>query len=96
VPWIVDVAPEILDADKSGGWTVGYLSAFVLFAAGWVLFGLAGLRAGVLPRGPSIGIMGAGLIGFMAGSPPYAVPLGLSLVWMGLRLTREPARRSAG
>jgi len=96
VPWIVDVAPEILDADKSGGWTVGYLSAFVLFAAGWVLFGFAGLRGGVLPRAPSIGIMGAGLIGFMAASPPYAVPLGLALVWMGLRLTRQPARRSAG
>ena len=96
VPWIVDVAPEILDADKSGGWILGYFSAYVLFAAGWVLFGYAALRAGVLPRGPSIAIMGAGLIGFMAASPPYAVPLGLALVWMGLRLTREPARRSAG
>jgi hypothetical protein len=95
VPWIVDVAPEILDAEKSGGWTLGYMSAFVLFAAGWVLFGFTGLRTGVLPRGPSIAIMGAGFIGFLAASPPYAVPLGIALLWMGLRLTREKAQRRA-
>jgi len=96
VPWMIDVAPELLDADKSGGWIVGYFSSYVLFAAGWVLFGYAALRAGVLPRGPSIAIVAAGIVGFLAASPPYAVPLGLALVWMGLRLTREPARRSAG
>jgi len=93
VPWIVSVAPEILEADKSGEWILGYISAFVLFAAGWVLFGFTALRTGVLPRGPSVAIMGAGLIGFMAASPPYAVPLGIALVWMGLRLSKGSARR---
>jgi hypothetical protein len=96
VPWMIDVAPELLAADKSGGWIAGYFSSYLLFAAGWVLFGYAALRAGVLPRAPSIAIVVAGMVGFLAASPPYAVPLGLALVWMGLRLTSEQARRSAG
>ena len=95
VPWIVDVAPEILDADKSGEWILGYVSAFVLFAAGWVLFGFAALRTGVLPRGPSIAIMGAGLIGFMAGVAPVRRPAGNRPRLDGIAALQGAARRNA-
>jgi hypothetical protein len=49
-PWLAEVVPEVLTAEKTTLWTAGYLSSFVLFAAGWVLFGLASLRARVFPR----------------------------------------------
>ena len=63
-----------------------------LFAVGWVLFGLASLRARVFPVLISIAIIVGGLVGFLAAAPPYGVALGLALVGLGAWLMRaEPS-----
>lgn len=59
--------------------TVGYLSSYVLFALGWVLFGLSSLRARLLPGALSIAIVVGGLVGFKAASPPFGLALGVAL-----------------
>ena len=88
VPWLADVVPEVLTAEKTMFWKVGYLSSYLLFAIGWVLFGLASLRARVFPRLISLAIVVAGIIGFLAARPPYGVPLGLALLSLGIWMVR--------
>lgn len=75
-PWAVAVAPELLTAEKAPIWQVGYLSSYLLFAVGWTLFGVACVRARVLPLAVSAAIAVGGLVGFFAAMPPFGVPLG--------------------
>jgi hypothetical protein len=76
--------------------TVFALTGFVGYVLGGLLFGIATLRAGILPRWP------AGLLAFAAVSPPLlasllphpldrilAVPMGLALAWLGYALWSE-------
>jgi hypothetical protein len=69
-------------------WKVGYLSSYVLFSLGWVLFGLASLRARVFPRLISLAIVVGGAIGFLAAQPPYGIALGLALLSLGIWMVR--------
>ena len=61
---------------------VGVMAAWfvsvVLFSLGWMLFGLASLRARVFPRALSVAVVIGGLIGFQAAMPPWGVALGLA------------------
>jgi hypothetical protein len=82
-PWLVEVAPQIVTAESKGIWVIGYFSSYVLFALGWVMFGLASLRARVFPVRISVALVVGGLIGFLAALPPFGVPLGLALMWLG-------------
>jgi hypothetical protein len=87
-PWLVEVVPQVLTAEKTTIWMIGYLSSYLLFALGWVLFGLASLRARVFPAAVSLAIVVGGVIGFQAASPPYGVPLGLAILWLGAWMIR--------
>jgi hypothetical protein len=65
-----------------------------LFLAGTVLFGIATLRAGIVPRLASVlfafGVFLAGPAVALIGSPRLAaVPIGLGLAWMGFALWSE-------
>jgi hypothetical protein len=82
-PWLAEVVPQILTAERKGIWVIGYFSSYVLFALGWGMFGLASLRARVFPVRISVALVVGGLIGFLAASPPWGVPLGLALMWLG-------------
>jgi hypothetical protein len=93
VPWLAGVVPRILTAEKTLFWQVGYLSSYILFSIGWVLFGIASLRARVFPRFISLAIVVGGLIGFLAARPPYGVALGLALLSLGIWIVRT--RRAA-
>ena len=93
VPWLAGEVPEILTAEKTLFWQVGYYSSYLLFAIGWVLFGLASLRARVFPRLISLAIVAGGIIGFLAARPPYGVALGLALLSLGIWMVRT--RRAA-
>jgi hypothetical protein len=92
--YMADAAPEyvdpgFLDADPSGALIMGVLLTFVLFAMGWLLFGLASLQARVLPRGASILlIIGAVLffVLFMLELPGPTVVFCAALAWMGYAL----------
>jgi len=87
-PWLAEVVPQVLTAEKTTIWQVGYLSSYILFSIGWLLFGLASLRAGVFPRLISLAIVAGGIIGFLAAKPPYGVALGLALLSLGIWMVR--------
>jgi hypothetical protein len=95
VPWLAEVAPEALHK-PSGLLVIGAFTSYVLFASGWVLFGLANLRARVLPVVISLAIVAGGVVGFSALVPPFFIPLGLALVWLGVWIlkTTKATRQS--
>ncbi len=90
-PWVVRIAPETLVAEKSALLSVGAVSSYLLFAIGWVAFGLASLRARVFPTAICIAIVIAGGIGFLAAAPPWGVPIGLAIGWLGVWMVRASA-----
>ncbi|HEY4189753.1 MAG TPA: hypothetical protein VGM28_04960 [Candidatus Limnocylindrales bacterium] len=89
VPWLGDVAPPSLHL-AGGMLMLGAFSSYVLFAVGWILFGLASIRARVFPLPISIALIVGGLIGFQAAMPPFAIPLALALIALGIWLVRSP------
>ena len=87
VPWLGDVAPAAFHL-AGGTLVIGAFTGYVLFAVGWVLFGLASLRARVFPRPISIAIVIGGVIGFQAALPPFAIPLALAIGALGIWMIR--------
>ena len=94
VTYLADTAPEVLDADPGGLLVIGAVSSYLLFAIGWALFGIASLRAGVFPRAICVAIVIGGLIGFQALLPPFGIPLGLAMIWLGVWMIRTPVPAS--
>jgi hypothetical protein len=72
---------------------LGALASYLSFAAGWALFGLAGLRAGVFPRALCVAMTVSGVLGFRALLSPYGVPLGVTMAWLGVWMIRSGRRR---
>jgi hypothetical protein len=89
-PWLATVAPRALPpfTQPSGTLAIGGFSSYVLFALGWLLFGIAGLRARVLPAAISLAIMVGGMLGFFALMPPFGAPLGLAVAASGAWMLR--------
>ena len=87
VPWLGDVAPEAFN-QVGGLLMVGGFTSYVLFAAGWALFGLASLRARVFPMAISMVIIAGGIIGFQALIPPFGLPLAVAITSLGVWMTR--------
>jgi hypothetical protein len=87
VPWLGDVAPDVF-SQAGGILMVGGFTSYVLFAAGWALFGLASLRARVFPMTISLTIIAGGVIGFQALIPPYGLPLAVAITSLGVWMTR--------
>ena len=69
VPRLAEVAPEVMDTFARSRLLVGGLTSFVLFGIGWVLYGIASVRARVFPAAISWAIVAGGLLS--------AVPIGL-------------------
>jgi hypothetical protein len=84
--WLAGAAPQLLEANPSGTLAAGITLSYFLFALGWLLFGLASLRARVLPRSASV-LLIVGSILFIIISllefPFESVVLGAALAWMG-------------
>ena len=90
VPWLVQVAPTVVSADRSGSLLMtGWLISVVLFSLGWIMFGLASSGARIFPRALSIAVAIGGLIGFKAATAPWGVALGLAVAALGLWLVRQ-------
>ena len=96
VPWLAHVAPSAILAGGSGTLVVGGLSSYLLFAFGWVAFGLAGWRRPHVPRGPRRRVRRRGPAGLRAGLPPYGIPVGLAMAGLGWWITRNPVMAAAG
>jgi len=95
VTYLADTAPAVLDADPAGLIVIGAVSSYLLFAIGWTLFGLSSLRAGVFPRAICVAIVIGGLLGFQSLLPPFGIPLGLAMIWLGVWMIRTPIRAEA-
>jgi hypothetical protein len=100
VPWLAaGPGGEALTGDPSTLMAVGAISSYLLFAAGWTLFGIAGARARVFPVAVSIALVIGGIVGFRALLAPGGIPLGAAVVALGTwMLVHGPADRrpSAG
>jgi hypothetical protein len=97
VPWLVDIAPEVYIKGPSGMLPIGAGVSFVLFAIGWVLFGIASLHARIFPSAISIAIVVGGIAGFQAlATPPLGAILGLAMAWLGVWMMWTPAGRTIG
>ncbi|MGH3667454.1 MAG: hypothetical protein ACRDWF_04695 [Acidimicrobiia bacterium] len=94
VPRTAEVAPEVMDTFVGGRLLMGGVLSFALFGLGWVLFGIASLRARVFPAAISVAIL---VGGFLSGVPigiPYltgGVILGVAIVWLGAWMRRTTA-----
>ena len=70
MPRMAEIAPQVMDTFTGGRLLIGGLSSFALFGIGWVLFGVASLRAHVFPTAVSISILVGGLLS--------GVPIGIT------------------
>lgn len=99
VPRLAEVAPETMDTFASSRLLLGGLTSFALFGIGWILYGLASVRAGVFPAALSWAVVAGG---FLSGVPIGLVYLsgsailGLAFIMLGawwLRSGRPPDPR---
>jgi hypothetical protein len=90
-PWIADVAPGAILAGGSGMLAIGGLSSYVLFALGWMVFGIAGWRSRMFPAWIGVAFVVAGVLGYNAGLPPYGTPIGLVMAALGSWIIRTGA-----
>lgn len=81
VPILVDTAPELLDA----GPPLGIILSFGIFALGWLLFGVAALRARVYPRWAALLLIVGAVLSFLP-LPLSTAPFGVAVAWLGLIL----------
>ena len=88
-PQIAAVAPEVMSGAITGSMAVGAAATFGLFAVGWTIFGVATFRANVFPRPAAALLIVGGLVGILAGSTPYQVPLAIAVGWIGVSLMRS-------
>jgi len=75
-------APEFLDL---GGRFPGFFSALLIYAVGWLLFGLASLRARIYPRAPVVLLIVGAAIDLLA-SPLSGLVIDAAFVWVGFVL----------
>ena len=87
-PRIADLAPQVMDGAVTGSMAVGAAMTFGLFALGWTVFGIATFRANVYPRAAASLLGIGGVIGILALSTPYQVPLAAAIGWIGYSLNR--------
>jgi hypothetical protein len=93
MPQIAAVAPQVVTGAVTGSMMVGAVATFGLFSAGWTLFGIATYRARIYPRAAAILLIVGGVVGILALSTPYQVPLAVAIGWMGSSLILpQPAK----
>lgn len=88
VPWLADTVPMAFDTQPTALLAIGAISSYLLFSLGWMLFGLASLRARVFPRPISAALVIGGLAGWSALLSPFGIPLGLAMGSLGVWMLR--------
>lgn len=103
LPPLAPVSPEFVDSllgivnQHPGPLDIGALGTFygvlsVLYLLGGILLGVATVRAGVLPKIPSIVLVVAAIATPAAALLPHelqryvAIPMGIAFIWLGLAL----------
>jgi hypothetical protein len=84
VPWLAEGPfPQVLSSDPSILFALGAISSYLLFAIGWVSFGVASLRAQVFPVWISVFVVIGGIAGYKALLSPWGIPLGVAVSTLG-------------
>lgn len=92
IPRIATKAPEVLGLPPSGSVLVGAIATVGLYTVGWILFGLAALRARAFPRAAGLLLLlTGGLAGPLVLLTPYQIPFAIAIGWIGYTLERESA-----
>jgi hypothetical protein len=94
VPWLAGgPAPQSLTAEPSVTFALGAILSYAFFAAGWVLFGIASVRARVFPLAIAILVILGGIAGWWALVAPGGIPLGVAFtilgIWIVVRTNRS-------
>ncbi len=91
-------APAFLDAEEvAGPLDMGFMLSGIAVAVGWVLFGVATLRARVFPRKAAIVLMIGALLTVLP-LPATTLVIDVAVAWLGLTLLsgqRTSAERTA-
>ncbi len=85
VPVLAQAAPELLAEGPSGRLAYGFALSFPLFSLGWLLFGIALLRARVYPRVAAVLFIIGALLTFVP-VPGFGIVLGVAVTWLGYAL----------
>lgn len=80
-PLLATEAPEFLETEP-----FGFVLSFTIFALGWLLFGVATLRARVYPRWAAVLLIVGAVITFFPFLPTPAVVLGVAVACLGFLL----------
>jgi hypothetical protein len=96
VPWLAATSPDVVSTAPGRAMVVAALAGFALQSAGWVLLGVAGVRAAVLPRWAAVLMIVGGAVGLGAGYPPFLLPLAVAVVGIGVVLLRGERHPVAG
>ena len=80
-PLLAVNAPQILEL----GPTTGLVLTFITLGVGWLLFGIATLRAGVFPRWAAILLMVGAVLSFFP-VPLTSIVLSAAVIWLGFIL----------
>ncbi len=89
-PALAAEAPELVEAELG---LPGFILMLLFGAVGWVLFGVATLRAGVYPRWAAVLLIVGGLLAFFP-LPLAGIIFSIGVAWLGFilftgRVTRE-------
>lgn len=81
-PSLATEAPGVLDNEPTGMLAAGFM---IVFPLGWLLFGIATLRAQVYPRAAAIVLIVGSVITFLP-LPLTGLVLDVAVAWLGLTL----------
>ena len=77
-PILAVEAPQLLDVRS----LPGFFRSFIVFGLGWLLFGVATLRAGIYPRAPAV-LLIVGSVLIVIRLPLTSIVLDAAVAWMG-------------
>jgi hypothetical protein len=90
VPSIATEAPHVLELPPGGSVLAGAIATVGLYSVGWLLFGLAVFRAATTRRTAAAFVITGGVLGPLALTAPYQIPLAVGIGWIGYGLIRAP------
>ena len=85
-PVLREQAPELLATAPSGSILIGAAVTSVTFAVGWTIFGIATIRARILPRPGAILLVVGGAMGILGLIAPFQLPLAIAVGSLGWAL----------
>ena len=90
VPHFAEAVPDMID-ESTGTVLAGFFLSYAVLSLGWVVFGVATLRAGLLPRQGTIAAIVGAVIAFVP-MPSRTLVLSLAVAYLVSRVPAEGQR----